>query len=95
LKKNENIIYRERLNGEIVNEFEFDKSSLDWYVLECGNDVVTSLNYILSSLETHFETKFLNVEIFNVLENLISAHLIYASSDYSEIVTIIDINCVL
>jgi radical SAM superfamily enzyme YgiQ (UPF0313 family) len=95
LKKNENIIYRERLNGEITNEFEFDKSSLDWYVLESGNDVVTSLDNILSSLETHFETKFLNVEIFNILENLISAHLIYASSDYSEIVTIIDINSVL
>lgn len=96
LKKNENIIiYRERLNGEIINELEFDKSSLDWYVLKNGNDAVTSLDNILSTLITYFEMEFLNVEIYSVLENLLSAHLIYASSDYSEIVTVIDISSVL
>ncbi|MPM40979.1 hypothetical protein SDC9_87628 [bioreactor metagenome] len=95
IEKNENVIYRERLNGEIINELEFEKTSADWYILEKANDSVVSFDDIRNSLKEHFMMEFLNVEIFNMIEELLSAHLIYTTDDYSEILTIIDINNVL
>jgi Fe-S oxidoreductase len=93
--KNENVIYRERLNGEIINELEFEKTSADWFILEKANDSVVSFDDIRDSLKEHFMMEFLNVEIFHMIEELLSAHLIYTTDDYSEILTIIDINNVL
>jgi hypothetical protein len=43
----ENILYRERLNNIVINEFEFLESSLDWFILKKGNDSVTSITNIL------------------------------------------------
>jgi radical SAM superfamily enzyme YgiQ (UPF0313 family) len=96
IAKNENVvIYRERLNGHIINELEFEKNSADWFILEKANDSVVSFDDIQKSLRENFKREFLITEVFNIIDELLGAHLMYASDDMSEILTIIDINNIL
>lgn len=95
LKKDKSIIFNERLNNVIINTFEFDIESLDWFVLVKANDSVVTINDLQVEIEKEFKEKVLNIELINVLEELKSIRLIYATEDYSEIVTVININNVI
>jgi radical SAM superfamily enzyme YgiQ (UPF0313 family) len=95
LKKEKSIIYNERLNNEIINTFEFDIESLDWFILLKANDSVVTINDLQIKIENEFKKQILNIELFNVLETLKSVRLIYATDDYSEIVTIVNTSNIL
>jgi hypothetical protein len=60
------IIYRERLNGTIVNELAFEKLSIDWLILETANGAVISLDDTILLIRENFERKILNIEILTV-----------------------------
>lgn len=92
LKKGKSIIYNERLNNVIINTFEFEMESLDWFILLKANDSVITINDLQIQIEKEFKENILNIELLNVLEELKSIRLIYATNDYSEIVTIINTN---
>ena len=95
LKKGTNIIYNERLNNVIINTFEFDIESLDWFILVKANDSVITINDLQVKIEEEFKEKILNIELIHVLEELKSIRLIYATENYSEIVTAINTNDVI
>lgn len=95
LKRGTNIIYNERLNNVIINTFEFDIESLDWFILVKANDSVITINDLQVKIEEEFKEKILNIELIHVLEELKSIRLIYATENYSEIVTAINTNDVI
>ncbi len=92
LKKERSIIYNERLNNAIINTFEFDIDSLDWFILLKANESVITINDLQSKIEKEYKEEILNIELINVLEELKSIRLIYSTDNYSEIVSIIDTN---
>lgn len=92
LKKRTSIIYNERLNNVIINTFEFDVESLDWFILVKANESVITINELQTKIEKEFKEKILDIELIHVLEELKSIRLIYATENYSEIVTVINTN---
>lgn len=91
--KTDSILYIEKLNNEIINELEIDYSSLEYLILHNSNNKVLTLNDIYNILSQ--STKYSNItdcELFNTLEELKKEGLIYTTKDYSEIVSIININ---
>lgn len=91
--KTDSILYIEKLNNEIINELEIDYSSLEYLILHNSNNKVLTLNDLYNILSQ--STKYSNIidcELFNTLEELKKEGLIYTTKDYSEIVSIININ---
>lgn len=93
-KKGNCILYREFLSGEIISEIEFELGSLDWYILKKANNKIVSINQTISDLKKRQE-EYLDIEIFNTIEELRKENLLYASDDYSEMVSVINIDMIL
>lgn len=95
LSKKDSILYREYLNSGIINELEFERGAIDWIILEFCNDSVRSINEIVSLLKTTSHPELLDIELYNIIDELYVERLVYVSDNYSEIVTIIDTKLVL
>lgn len=86
------ILYVEKLNEEIINEIEIDCSSLDFFILYNANERVLSLDELYDLLSNSQYKNTIDCELFNILEELKKEGLIYTTPDYSEIISIININ---
>lgn len=95
IKSKEIILYREYINGIIINELEFDLASLDWYILEQTNKAILSYSTLLSTIKNYFDNTILDIEVINTIEDLKNEGLIYSSDDYAEILSIINTNIIL
>jgi len=95
-KKEYSIIYKEYLNGEIINELEIEFSSLEYLVLKKANESVCTLQDLKNDImATQGNENITDCEIYNILEDLKKEGLIYTPLDFSEIVTVFDIGNVL
>lgn len=83
------ILYKEYLNNEEINELEIKKDSIEFLILSQSNSSVFSLSELHSLIN---EDCMLDCEMYDYIENLKEEGLIYTNTDYSEIVSIIDIN---
>lgn len=81
---NDNILFRERYNGLIINEIEFKQSSYEWLILTKCNKRINSLQELCRELVLNTE------QLVEYIENLNNEGLIYYNKDYSEIVSIVD-----
>lgn len=79
-------IYKEYCNGTLINELEFDTHSTEWNVLQKANEEVISLAELAK--ECHIEEK----SLIPIIDGLFAERLIFHSSDYSEIVSVVDIS---
>lgn len=85
----ESILYKEYLNNEEINELEIKKDSVEYLILSRSNSSVFSFSKIRSLIN---EDNMLDCEIYDYIENLKEEGLIYTNTDYSEIISVIDIN---
>lgn len=90
--KNDSILYVEKLNNEIVNELEIECSSLEYLILSNANDKVLSIDELYNLLSHSQYENVIDCKLFNVIEELKKEGLIYVTPNYSEIVSIININ---
>lgn len=91
-KKEYCIIYKEYLNGEIINELEIEYSSLEYLVLKKANESVCTLQDLKNDIMAiKANENITDCEIYNILEDLKKEGLIYTPLDFSEIVTVFDI----
>jgi len=65
---------------------EFDTHSTEWNVLQKANEEVISLAELAK--ECHIEEK----SLIPIIDGLFAERLIFHSSDYSEIVSVVDIS---
>lgn len=87
------LIYKEYLNGEIINELEIEKNSIDFFILKNSNDKVLPFESLKEFIYNNDNFKYItDCELFNILDELKNEGIIYAPSDFSEILTIIDLN---
>ena len=87
------LIYKEYLNGEIINELEIEKNSIDFFILKNSNDKVLPFESLKEFIYNNNNFKYItDCELFNILDELKNEGIIYAPSDFSEILTIIDLN---
>lgn len=89
LGKEESFIYKEYLNRGIINELEIDYSSIEWCVLKHSNDEIFSIDKLKK-----MHPEITDCEIINILEDLRKEGLIYTNNDYTEILSIIDIESI-
>lgn len=90
------IQYKEYLNGTIINEIDILKNSIDYHILMVSNKEVSSFEKIKTSLLKKKEFKLLtDCELLYVLEDLRQEGLIYSPHDFSEIIAIIDLDCII
>ena len=80
------ILYRERYNGMIVNELEFEVKGVHWQILCLCNQVIHSIEDLSLALE------FDKQDIIYAINELASEGLIYTNHSSTEIVSIIDTN---
>lgn len=86
------MIYRESLNGALINELEIEFDSLEYLILKNSNQAVLSFDKLEDLIKNSEYHDILDSELFNMLEELKKEGLIYTPCDYSEIVSIIDID---
>lgn len=84
------ILFKEYFNNTSINEIEFGQDSLEWFVLNKTNENVKSYNELKIDILNEVKDEFMDVEIINLIEDLKSEGIIYASEDYSEIVSLIN-----
>jgi hypothetical protein len=95
ITKDENTIrYSEYLNGRYLFEIIMEKDSLHLKILHCANDYVVSLDILKSIIndETEMVNHYSIENIIQSIDDLFKKGLIYHSSDYSEIVSLINID---
>lgn len=95
-KKEQSILYVESLNNEIINKLEIENSSNEYLILQKANSSVATfdeIKFALSKIERNKDIT--DCEIYNILEELKNEGLIYCPLDYSEVITIPDINDVI
>ena len=83
-KDTSNVLYREFFNSLLINELEFDTSSLDWKVLCHSNHKVSSKQEIIESYTAN------SAEIENIIKELSDEYLLYTNNDLSEIISLIN-----
>lgn len=90
------ILYKEYFNNTIINELAFELNSLEWYILQKTNCLVCSYEDLLKDMRSELKSlTFTDVEVIDVIKDLKEEKLIYTPQDYSEIVSIIDVNSLL
>lgn len=94
LKHEDIILYKEYFNETPINELAFEQTSLDWYILTKSNSCVYSYNELLNDINSDFPNLPSSVDVIEIIEGLKGEGLIYASDNYSELVSIIDIDLV-
>ena len=94
LKHEDIILYKEYFNETPINELAFEQTSLDWYILTKSNSCVYSYNELLNDINSDFPNLPSSVDVIEIIEGLKGEGLIYASDNYSELVSIIDIDLI-
>lgn len=89
------ICYRESFNRVLINELEFEADSMDWFILEKSNKEVISFDELLSLVRIRFGIDIMDIEIVNIIEDLKEEGLIYVSDDYTEIISLINVEMLL
>lgn len=79
-------LYKEYCNGTLINELEFDKDSIEWKVLQKADEKVVSLSELAA--ECHVEEK----SLVPIIDILFAERIIFHNSDYSEIVSVVNIS---
>ena len=92
LDKGSSLLYKEYFNSIVISEFEIETNSLDYYILNFANESVIEISQLLELIRSNFNSKTLYLEIINTLEELKTEKLLYVSEDYSEIISIINLN---
>ena len=78
------ILYREMMNGSIINELEFEKEDVHWKILEFCNKEILSLECLLDKIGCPLEI------LKNAIDELVNERLIYCSRNKEEIMSIIN-----
>ena len=92
-KGTDSLIYKEYLNGELINALEIENTSLEYLVLKLANDSVCDYETLKTAItSTEGNENITDCEIFNILEDLKKEGLIYSPSDFKEIVSVIDMD---
>lgn len=78
------ILYREMMNGSIINELEFEKEDVHWKILEFCNKEILSLECLLDKIGCPLEI------LKNAIDELVNERLIYCSQNKEEIMSIIN-----
>ena len=87
---------KEYFNGEQTNELEFSFDSLDYIILSNSNKAVFSYEQLTKIISNNAAyVNMTDCEVFNCLEELKKEGIIYCTEDYSEILTIIDLENIL
>ena len=92
IKKNSSeIIYKEYHKGEVINILEFIQNSMDWFILKQCNHSIRSINELFLLYKSEYSNIPLKEnELKETLNILRSEKLIYATTNFSEIISIIN-----
>jgi len=84
--------YREYINDRKINEIKFNEDSIDWLVLCCSNDMVISLQDLFVMIKDYIDESNIELDILQkTVGNLQKQGLLYYTSDFSEIISVINI----
>jgi radical SAM superfamily enzyme YgiQ (UPF0313 family) len=85
------IKYNEYVNGIKINEFDIEEDSIEYIILYAANDKVISLKELTTYINNKFSGKYTEWQIKNVIDKYYHAGLIYCSTNYMEILSIVNI----
>ena len=85
------VFFHEYINFKEINVIDILIDSIEYYILENTNSPIT-LEQLHSAIFTKCGHDFQLKEIINVLNDYFSKGLIYHNDDYSEIISVININ---
>lgn len=92
----EDFVYKEFFNNEVVNEILIEKKSLDYLILEESDKEVLTMDRLNEKIRNHDAYNGMtDCEVLNTIDELMREGLIYANSDFSEIVSLIDLECII
>ncbi len=91
-KTEEAITFSEYNKSKKINEIIIKRNSLDEIILKRLNDSVTSLDKLIFFIQNEYGYQYSKENILNVIEYHSTNGLIYHSPDYSEMVSIINMN---
>ncbi|MGC3977424.1 MAG: hypothetical protein QM751_03860 [Paludibacteraceae bacterium] len=94
VKNNSIIFYREYINNELLKEIEFEIESLELFVFISTNEQILSFPELFDAYHKEKDGIILELELISVIEELKRERLIYASDDFTEILSLIDINII-
>ncbi|NPD82321.1 radical SAM protein [Prevotella sp. PINT] len=86
LSDNSSIFYRELYNGLVINELEFNEDEPYWKILCLCNKQIYSIDMLIEQLSLAKDS------VTSIIDSLAKEKLLYRNHDYSEIVTIINID---
>lgn len=85
---NDTILYREKVNGKLISEYTLLKDSIEWYILINVNDEILSFQTLFAKANLVFKG-IAKVSLQSILNKLMKWGLLYHTSDFSEIISII------
>lgn len=91
-KPNANIVYQEFLKNEVINELEIEFDSLDYLLLKEANNSVLSWRALKDIIENSSYQNITDCEILNIISELKREGILYSNYDYTEFITVIDID---
>lgn len=89
---NDKIIYKEFYDKALINSLEFESASIEWLILGFANDAVISSSMLLDKCRYYYDVT-LN-DIIECINRLSAERLLYHSANYSENITVIDVDSV-
>ena len=90
VKNNKTFNFREYVNGRKIIDFDMKETSLYTLILNHCNNKVITLSEIVSKIGL-LKEKFTNEKIITTIDELYKKGLLYRSSDYSEIISVINL----
>jgi len=93
-KNSSEIIYKEYHRGQIINILEFSENTIDWIVLQKCNNMVISFGELYKQCQSMFSVNITENELKETLNILKEERLIYTTTDYSEIISIINVDLI-
>ena len=85
------LFYIEYMNLSVINKLEIAKDSIDYVVLSAANKAVIGIRELMSLIEKEIKENMTDCELINTIQSLRDEGLVYSNSDFSEIVSVIDI----
>lgn len=79
------------MNLSVINKLEIAKDSIDYVVLSAANKAVIGIRELMSLIEKEIKENMTDCELINTIQSLRDEGLVYSNSDFSEIVSVIDI----
>ncbi|MCD8178987.1 MAG: hypothetical protein LUE98_16915, partial [Tannerellaceae bacterium] len=77
-------------NLKTINTLDFEKESMEWFILDQTNDQVLSFDCLFDRCVENFTTT--KNELRDTIIELRKEKLMYVSSDYNELLSIVYIN---